>query len=541
MELEKLLRESNYPQEKTDRLVNGFKNGFDLGYRNEEKVQMKSKNLKFTIGDETELWNKVMKEVKEKRYAGPYEQIPFEDDFIQSPIGLVPKDNGTKTRLIFHLSHPRGKGTSVNACTPPEITKVKYSDFDEAVLLCIKAGKNCKIGKSDLSAAFRRLCLAKRFWRYLIMKAKNPTNQKTYYFVDKCLPFGASISCALFQEFSDALSHIVFSKTGSENINYLDDFFFADVFKKWCDQQIHTFLQVCKQIRFPVSEDKTEWASTRLIFLGLLIDTVRQLVMIPVDKVNKAKDFITMVLNKKNKKITLKQLQQLCGYLNFLCKAIVPGRAFTRRLYAHGKGLKKQNHHLKITAEIRMDLELWMNFINGQHVYARPFFQFNNKTTSDEISFYTDASSTLGCGGICDTAWFMMEWDEQFTVVPSINYLELYALTVGIINFLDRFKNRKITIFCDNQSVVHMINSTTSSCKNSMVLIRIIVLKCLYLNIKLTAKYVPSKENVFADKLSRLDYKGFRKEARRRGMKFDNRPTPIPEELLPVHTLMFMQ
>ena len=58
-------------------------------------------------GQETEiiLWNKVMKEVKEKRFAGPFKEIPFEH-FIQSPIGLVPKDGGKYYRLIFHLSYP---------------------------------------------------------------------------------------------------------------------------------------------------------------------------------------------------------------------------------------------------------------------------------------------------------------------------------------------------------------------------------------------------------------------------------------------------
>ena len=80
-----------------------------------------------------------MKEVKERRYAGPFETIPF-DNYIQSPIGLVPKDNGTKTRLIFHLSFPRdpGKGSSVNGSTPKEFTSVSYPDFDDAVKLCIK-------------------------------------------------------------------------------------------------------------------------------------------------------------------------------------------------------------------------------------------------------------------------------------------------------------------------------------------------------------------------------------------------------------------
>ena len=102
-----------YDSVKTEFLIKGFTQGFDLGYRGPEKVKQNSPNLKFTIGNETELWNKVMKEVKELRYAGPFQEPPFEF-YIQSPIGLVPKDKGKKTRLIFHLSYPRDTDKSVN-------------------------------------------------------------------------------------------------------------------------------------------------------------------------------------------------------------------------------------------------------------------------------------------------------------------------------------------------------------------------------------------------------------------------------------------
>ena len=44
-----------------------------------------------------------MKEVEAKRVAGLYDKIPFEN-YIQSPVGLVPKAGG-KTRMIFHLSY----------------------------------------------------------------------------------------------------------------------------------------------------------------------------------------------------------------------------------------------------------------------------------------------------------------------------------------------------------------------------------------------------------------------------------------------------
>ena len=158
-ELERLLQETHYDHTKMQYLMKGFREGFRLGYAGSKKIQQCSPNLKLTVGDETDLWNKVMKEVQLERYAGPYKQIPYKY-FIQSPIGLVPKDGGKNTRLIFHLLYPRGPGsTSVNANTPPELCKVKYPDFADAIKLCIKLGgsrqKPVYISRSDVSAAFR--------------------------------------------------------------------------------------------------------------------------------------------------------------------------------------------------------------------------------------------------------------------------------------------------------------------------------------------------------------------------------------------------
>ena len=85
-----------------------------------------------------------MKQVQLKRYAGPFEKIPFKY-YIQSPIGLVPNDNGKDVRLIFHLSHPRRGTSSLNFNTPREKCRVSYPDFSKAIELCLKAGKSCLI------------------------------------------------------------------------------------------------------------------------------------------------------------------------------------------------------------------------------------------------------------------------------------------------------------------------------------------------------------------------------------------------------------
>ena len=59
---------------------------------------------------------------------------------------------------------------------------------------------------------------------------------------------------------------------------------------------------------------------------------------------------------------------------------------------------------------------------------------------------------------------------------PSIEYLELAALCIGIISWGQYLTNCRIVIFCDNQAVVHMVNKLMSSCSNCMVLLRMLVL-----------------------------------------------------------------
>ena len=343
-----LLLESDYDEEKRNFLVDGFANTFDIGYAGPMVRQSTSNNIPFTpgVGDKYELWNKIMKEVEAKRYVDPFEKIPFEN-FIQSPVGLVLKAGG-KTRLIFHLSYPfndQETGISLNEATPHEICTVKYNDLDVAVNNCLKISQETLIqndtetiflGKTDLSSAFRVLPCKRKCFCLLVLKAEDPTDGKFKYFIDKCLPFGASISCALYQKFSDALKHLLEHRmkqyNGKAVTNCLDDFLFAAITKWLCNLMMEQFIKLCEYLGVSVAIEKTEWANTIIVFLGILLNGESLTLSIPLDKQMKALNLLNLLLAKK--KTTVKQLQVLTGYLNFLTKAIVPGRTFTRHLYS---------------------------------------------------------------------------------------------------------------------------------------------------------------------------------------------------------------
>ena len=198
-----------------------------------------------------------------------------------------------------------------------------------------------------------------------------------------------------------------------------------------------------------------------------------------MDKLEKALELLKFFLNKDNKKVTLHQLQQLTGFLNFLCRCVVPGRPFLRRLYSLGSNEKLlPHHHIRLSAECTMDLEIWLKFLSDPSIYSRPLLSCFEHTAKD-IDMYSDDSGAVGkgFGAYCGTRWTYMPWNVNWLsqAAPSIEYLELYGVTVAVMIWIKEFKNSKILLHCDNDSVCKMINKSSSNCKNCMVLIRLIV------------------------------------------------------------------
>ena len=107
------------------------------------------------------------------------------------------------------------------------------------------------------------------------------------------------------------------------------------------------------------------------------------------------------------KKATVKQLQVLTGYLNFLTKVITPGRTFTRRIYTKYANISKNlkpYHHMKLDQEFRFDCKVWRTFLTNFNdaVVCRPMIDLSNTQNSVCLNFYSDASANerLGMGAV---------------------------------------------------------------------------------------------------------------------------------------------
>ena len=358
---------------------------------------------------------------------------------------------------------------------------------------------------------------------WLVFKAEDPREKgKFKYFVDKCLPFGASISCAHYQRFSNALHHILSVKTGSKTItNYLDDFLFISYLRCLCNAMIRKFIQLCKQIGVPIAEEKTEWATTALVFLGILLNGKQFTLSIPLEKQQKALHLLNSMIDKK--KSTIKEAQTLTGLLNFLTKAIFPGRMFTRRMYAKcatheitktGKRLKP-HHHVSVDREFKFDCQIWKTFLvhYSDTAVCHPMVDLDATITAHELFFYSDASASevLGFGAVFNKHWLFARWENNYIkhCDPSIEYLELYALVMALLTWGEEIRNIRMVLFCNNSAVVTMINKLSSGCRNCMYLLRLLTLNNLVNNRRVFAKHVQAEDNYLADSLSRLQLDRF--------------------------------
>ena len=274
--------------------------------------------------------------------------------------------------------------------------------------------------------------------------------------------------------------------------NYLDDFLLMAYTVTECNKLMSQFLLLCNKVECPVSQEKTEWASSLMTILGMLLNGANFTLSIPQEKRIKATNVLQGVLAKK--KVTVRMIQKLCWFLNFLNHAIIPGHTFTRCMYDKLRLRNKQGrmlkayHHVNLDVGFRCDCEMWLMFLNqvSEQNICRPFTDLSAFEYADTLQFHTDAAKKAGCGmgAVFCNEWVTRIWNTNFLMEqdPSIEFLELYALTVGVLTWQSNLVNNRFIIFCDNQAVMGMVNNMTSKCPQCMKLIRILTRNGLQCN-----------------------------------------------------------
>lgn len=503
-------------------LIQGFSFGFKLCYEG-PRVATDCKNLKSMSGLEYEAVQLVSQEITLGRVAGPFDDPPLKDLRL-SPVGMVPKKGGSY-RLIHHLSHP--PGASVNDFIDKKYCSVRYSSFDEALNMLSKLGHEALVARLDIKNAFRLLPVHKSDFQLLGYRIQGKI------FVDKCLPFGCSISCSKFEKFSTFLEWALKQQAKSNDVvHYLDDFLVAG--RKGtqdCANLMSIFSFICLELGVPLAHEKTLGPTTNLVYLGLEIDTINMSIRIPVEKLQQLKAQLLSLLDKR--KVTLKELQSLTGLLNFCIRAIPAGRVFVRRLYDSTCGLSKPHHKRRVSLEMKADIQMWLVFLdcfNGITSYK--IIDWSNDY---EFELFTDSAGNieLGCGAILQKQWAFMRWPAQWEgteVIRDITFLELVPIAMAFSIWGTKLAGKRVILHTDNQALVSILNTQTSKSSRVMHLLRKLVLQGLVYNIQFKATHIMGLDNTKADALSRQQWSRFQASF----PDSEEEPSVIPQSFLQV-------
>lgn len=375
-------------------LVDGFSKGFRLNYTG-PRIPTVCKNLISANQHAGKLLEKISSEISLGRIMGPFDEKPI-STLRLSPVGVLPKTSGL-WRMIIHLSYPRDN--SVNDHIDESHCTVQYTSFDNIIRMISELGRGALLAKMDIKSAFRLLPVYPGDFDLLGFKFLGK------YYIDKCLPMGCAISCSIFEKFSSFLHWLIEYRTKHSTLDhYLDDFIFAGPRDTpVCKDLMNGFTAISAELGIPIAKEKTMGPTSRIVVLGLEIDSINMIIRIPADKLQEISQLIVKALERH--KLTCRELESLVGKLSFFCKAVRPGRAFLRRFYDIMKTVKKPHHYIRINSCLKEDFNMWLSIL--ETFPGQAYFPDTTWTDNNVIQLFTDSagSADLGCGAFFSGQW----------------------------------------------------------------------------------------------------------------------------------------
>ena len=512
-----LSEELKYHPDKSfcDYLLKGFIEGFDTGLTKLPELPWECDNL-LSAKRQPDITSELLETELDRGYVvGPFDTIPFHNYRI-SPIGVAESKYSKKKRLIVDLSAPHDNPDhpNLNELIKKEDYSLEYFTIDMAISIIKRLGKGAWLTKTDIKDAFKLVPIKKSLFPFYGVKWNNK-----YYFYTR-LVFGSRSSPKIFDTLSQTVCWILENNYGIRHIlHLLDDFLAVDAPNAEADRTMAIFSLVFNKLGIPLSLNKTVGPVTELV--GVILDTLKMEARLPVDKIERIHQLLLTFLNRKS--CTKQELLSLLGHLNFAARVIYPGRAFVSYLISLSTTVKSLFHHVKLTAECRLDIRMWTLFLEQWNGVS--FFLNDEEINADDLQFFTDATPT-GYGGFFQGKWFAGKFEDNLVPADtkaSMALFELYLIVLAAVLWGHMWSRKRIVVNCDNASVVDIINRGRSKIPFIMKFVRKLIWLEAQYSFVIRARHISGVSNSIADSLSRFQFQKFHRLA-----KADRLPVKCP-------------
>jgi ribonuclease HI len=467
-----------------DNAVNGARLGFTCPVEEVAPTQRQAKNLSSSKLHPHIIDKFVEEEVKEKRWAGPFDKPPH--PLAQTiPLGLAKKGDypmHEKARIITHCSKKWQDGPSMNDLIPDEAAAITYTKWvnllDDVRMLEEREGEDgCVWGcTTDLKNAFRVIKIHDEHL-HLLCYAWIDKNGVEKFYVEQTLSFGARANPRTFDALSSAIHYILDLRMKQAGIDvcihhYLDDIIILGTNKASITVAFQILEEVLGAAGLPLQPTKTCPPTQRLTFLGGVFDFEKRTIEMPEVKRKILVGDLESIYKQPNKKVLVSKLHSVVGKLGWqgaVMAALRPKiKSFFDVLYPALIAIEREpsNSFLKTVAttpELRMDAETFATALRKNP--KAHFDSFHPNILLADAIFTTDASGRDGIGGWgyvpqdeIQMKAFFMPWESGWTQDDdkcSSTAQELVAILAVVRKFGPRCP--RIMIWTDSDCAVRAL------------------------------------------------------------------------------------
>ena len=229
------------------------------------------------------------------------------------------------------------------------------------------------------------------------------------------------------------------------------------------------------------------WVTTRLIFLGFLLDTISLTIQIPEQKLTAYRYKVGKASTSRS--IMKKHLEKLLGKLLHAALVFPIGRAFLRTLINKNDAPKRRYAWISLSVEDRSNLKWWLTLFDNWNCIT--LMRFRNWAPAPDLELSSDAALKEGFGIVCGDSWVSGTWPAD--VPKNIAVLELIPIILATMLWGNRWTGKCILVQTDSMAVHCSVESLLPWDPHLASLIRELAIIFIEHDFHFQTKYLPDK------------------------------------------------